>query len=55
MKTKLVLQGANIPFTPGAERALAAKGVLVIPDFIANARGVVCAAMEYAGEKMGSE
>jgi len=55
LKTKLVLQGANIPFTPGAERALAAKGVLVIPDFIANAGGVICAAMEYAGEKMGSE
>ena len=49
LKTKLVLQGANIPFTPQAEQALAAKGVLVIPDFIANAGGVICAAMEYAG------
>jgi glutamate dehydrogenase (NAD(P)+) len=25
------------------------KGVLVIPDFIANAGGVICAAMEYHG------
>ncbi|MDA8110658.1 MAG: Glu/Leu/Phe/Val dehydrogenase [Betaproteobacteria bacterium] len=49
LKTRLVLQGANIPFTPGAEKILAAKGVLVIPDFIANAGGVICAAMEYQG------
>ena len=49
LRTKLVLQGANIPFTPGAEQALHARGVLVIPDFIANAGGVICAAMEYRG------
>ena len=49
LNTKLVLQGANIPFTMGAERTLAQRGVLVVPDFIANAGGVVCAAMEYAG------
>lgn len=49
LKTKLVLQGANIPFTPGAEQALHERGVLVIPDFIANAGGVICAAMEYRG------
>jgi glutamate dehydrogenase (NAD(P)+) len=49
LKTKLVLQGANIPFTPGAERVLHERGVLVVPDFIANAGGVICAAMEYRG------
>jgi glutamate dehydrogenase (NAD(P)+) len=49
LRTKLVLQGANIPLTPGAERALHDRGVLVIPDFIANAGGVICAAMEYRG------
>ena len=49
LQTKLVLQGANIPFTDGAERTLHARGVLVIPDFIANAGGVICAAMEYHG------
>jgi glutamate dehydrogenase (NAD(P)+) len=49
LKTKLVLQGANIPFTPGAEQTLHDSGVLVIPDFIANAGGVICAAMEYRG------
>jgi glutamate dehydrogenase (NAD(P)+) len=49
LRTKLVLQGANIPFTPGAEETLARQGVLVMPDFIANAGGVICAAMEYRG------
>jgi glutamate dehydrogenase (NAD(P)+) len=49
LRTKLVLQGANIPFTAGAEKLLHERGVLVVPDFIANAGGVICAAMEYAG------
>jgi len=49
LKTKLVLQGANIPCTYGAEKYLHARGVLCVPDFIANAGGVICAAMEYRG------
>jgi glutamate dehydrogenase (NAD(P)+) len=49
LKTRLILQGANIPFTAGAEEALHRRGVLVVPDFIANAGGVICAAMEYHG------
>ena len=49
LNTKLVVQGANIPFTPGAERYLHEHGVLCVPDFIANAGGVICAAMEYHG------
>ncbi|RQQ42966.1 Glu/Leu/Phe/Val family dehydrogenase [Burkholderia stagnalis] len=49
LATRLVVQGANIPFTRGAEACLHQKGVLCIPDFIANAGGVICAAVEYAG------
>jgi len=49
MRARLVVQGANIAMTAGAEEALAAKGVLVVPDFIANAGGAICAAMEYRG------
>ena len=49
LKTRLVVEGANIPFTHGAEKILADKGVLCVPDFIANAGGVICAAMEYQG------
>jgi glutamate dehydrogenase (NAD(P)+) len=49
LKTRLVIEGANIPITRGAEQVLHRSGVLVVPDFIANAGGVICAAMEYAG------
>jgi glutamate dehydrogenase (NAD(P)+) len=49
LNTRLVVEGANIPFTPGAERYLHEQGVLCVPDFIANAGGVICAAMEYHG------
>lgn len=49
LNTRLVVEGANIPFTPGAEKYLHEQGVLCVPDFIANAGGVICAAMEYRG------
>jgi len=49
LKTKLVIQGANIPITPGAEKILHERGILSVPDFIANAGGVICAANEYRG------
>jgi len=49
IKARLVLQGANIPATAQAEQLLNSRGVLVVPDFIANAGGVIMAAMEYAG------
>jgi len=49
LKARLVPQGANIPFTLEAERILHEKGMLVIPDFIANAGGVICASVEYHG------
>jgi glutamate dehydrogenase (NAD(P)+) len=47
LHTRLMAQGANIPCTAKAEEMLAANGVLVIPDFIATAGGVICAAMEW--------
>jgi len=49
LKAKLVIEGANIPITYGAEKYLHEKGVICVPDFIANAGGVICAAMEYQG------
>lgn len=49
IKARLIIEGANIPASRQAEEALAERGVLVIPDFIANAGGVICAAVEYAG------
>jgi glutamate dehydrogenase (NAD(P)+) len=49
LKARIFLEGANIPATHDAERSLHDRGVLCIPDFIANAGGVICAAMEYRG------
>ena len=49
LNTRLVAQGANIPCTAEAEEALAQRGITVLPDFIANAGGVICAAIEYQG------
>jgi glutamate dehydrogenase (NAD(P)+) len=46
LKTRLVLEGANIPIAASAERTLHERGVWIVPDFIANAGGVICAAME---------
>lgn len=49
LSTRLVVQGANIPITPEAGARAHGKRVVSIPDFIANAGGVICAAVEYAG------
>lgn len=49
LRATVVLQGANIPCTLEAERYLHEHGVTVVPDFIANAGGVICAAVEYQG------
>ena len=50
IRAKMILQGANIPATAQAEAQLHSRGILVVPDFIANAGGVIMAAMEYAGK-----
>lgn len=49
LRARVLAQGANIPATAGAERMLAERGVLVLPDFVVNAGGVICAAVEYHG------
>lgn len=49
IKAKLILQGANIPATSAAESMLGERGVLIVPDFVANAGGVICASVEYHG------
>lgn len=49
LNTRLVVEGANIPITHRAEKMLYERGIVYVPDFIANAGGVICAAMEYQG------
>lgn len=48
IKARIVLEGANIPVSKVAEEMLYNRGIMVIPDFIANAGGVIMAAMEFA-------
>jgi glutamate dehydrogenase/leucine dehydrogenase len=49
VSARVVLEGANIPITAEAEAELDARGILCIPDVVANAGGVICAAAEYRG------
>lgn len=44
MTAQLVVEGANLPTNPEAQHVLARRGVTVVPDFVANAGGVVSAA-----------
>ncbi|SIM59362.1 glutamate dehydrogenase (NAD(P)+) [Micromonospora cremea] len=44
VKARLVVEGANLPTDPAAQEVLRERGIAVVPDFIANAGGVVAAA-----------
>ena len=47
VKAKFIVQGSNIPMSVECEEALAKKGVVVVPDFVANAGGVISSYVEY--------
>jgi glutamate dehydrogenase (NAD(P)+) len=44
---RILLEGANSPTTPDADEILTDKGVLVVPDVMANAGGVVVSYFEW--------
>jgi glutamate dehydrogenase/leucine dehydrogenase len=46
---KLIVEGANIPMTEDVERELYDRGIFIVPDFIANAGGVISSYAEYRG------
>jgi glutamate dehydrogenase/leucine dehydrogenase len=46
---KMVVEGANLPTLPSAGEYLHKNGIWIIPDFIANAGGVIGSFVEYQG------
>lgn len=49
INARMIVPGANIAVTAEAEKHLADKGTLVVPDFVANAGGVIAGAVELRG------
>ena len=49
IRAKIIVEGANIPATPEIEKKLHERGILVVPDFVANAGGVISSYAEYKG------
>ena len=47
IRTRLILEGANGPTTPDGEAVLADRGIVVVPDVIANAGGVTVSYFEW--------
>ena len=53
VKAKLIVEGANGPTTPEADRVFKQNGIVVIPDIMANAGGVTVSYFEWAQDRMG--
>ncbi|MDQ3157169.1 MAG: Glu/Leu/Phe/Val dehydrogenase [Actinomycetota bacterium] len=47
VKARIIVEGANGPTSPEADRILADKGILVVPDILANAGGVIVSYFEW--------
>ncbi len=47
IKAKLIVEGANAPVTGDADQFLSNKGIILIPDILANAGGVIVSYFEW--------
>jgi len=53
VKAKLIVEGANGPTTPEADKVLHERGAVVVPDILANAGGVTMSWIEWSHNRMG--
>ncbi len=49
IKTKLIVEAANIPISEKIEEEFHKKGIWIVPDFVANAGGVISSYVEFIG------
>jgi glutamate dehydrogenase/leucine dehydrogenase len=49
VRAKIIVEGANIPIPERIEEALWKKGIVIVPDFVANGGGVISSFAEYQG------
>jgi glutamate dehydrogenase (NAD(P)+) len=53
IKAKLIVEGANGPTSANADKILNDKGIIVVPDILANAGGVTVSYFEWVQNRMG--
>ncbi len=53
VKAGIIVEGANSPVTTEAEEILTKRNIIVIPDIMANAGGVVASFLEWANNRAG--